>query len=175
MFTGEYRHSVDDKGRIAVPAKFRLQLDGGAYLARWIDACLAIFPKAEFEALAGKVGGLRIADAAARTFSRAALRRAPTRSSSTARAGSSSRPRCASSLGLAGDAVDRRGPRPRRDLGAGRAGTTTAGRWRHPMPSPPTSPASGSEDRIGHDRAATAPPHALPGSVRDPPTERETR
>ena len=58
MFTGEYRHSVDDKGRIAVPAKFRLQLDGGAYLARWVDACLAIFPKAEFEALAGKVGGL---------------------------------------------------------------------------------------------------------------------
>ncbi len=71
MFTGEYRHSVDDKGRIAVPAKFRLQLDGGAYVARWIDACLAIFPKAEFEALAARVGELGIADAAARTFSRA--------------------------------------------------------------------------------------------------------
>jgi MraZ protein len=71
VFTGEYRHSVDDKGRIAVPAKFRLQLDGGAYVARWIDACLAIFPKAEFEALASRVGGLGIADPGARTFSRA--------------------------------------------------------------------------------------------------------
>ncbi|MEA2536755.1 MAG: transcriptional regulator MraZ [Chloroflexota bacterium] len=71
MFTGEYRHSVDDKGRIAVPAKFRPQLDGGAYLARWVDACLAIFPKTEFEDLAAKVGGLGIADASARTFSRA--------------------------------------------------------------------------------------------------------
>ena len=29
MFTGEYRHSVDDKGRIAVPAKFRAQLAEG--------------------------------------------------------------------------------------------------------------------------------------------------
>ena len=43
----------------------------GGSLARWVDACLAIFPKAEFEALAGKVGGLGIADASARTFSRA--------------------------------------------------------------------------------------------------------
>jgi MraZ protein len=71
VFTGEYRHSVDDKGRIAVPAKFRLQLDGGAYVARWVDACLAIFPKAEFESLATRVGELGIADAGARTFSRA--------------------------------------------------------------------------------------------------------
>ena len=30
MFTGEYRHSVDDKGRLAVPAKFRSQLADGA-------------------------------------------------------------------------------------------------------------------------------------------------
>lgn len=71
MFTGEYRHSVDDKGRIAVPAKFRVQLDGGAFVARWLDACLAIFPRQEFESLAGKVGSLGIADPAARTFSRA--------------------------------------------------------------------------------------------------------
>ena len=49
MFTGEYRHSVDDKGRVAVPAKFRVQLDGGAYVARWLDACLAIFPKSAWE------------------------------------------------------------------------------------------------------------------------------
>lgn len=70
MFTGEYRHSVDEKGRIAVPAKFRLQLDDGAYVSRWIDACLAIFPRTEWEALATKVSGLPIADAGARTFQR---------------------------------------------------------------------------------------------------------
>ena len=70
MFTGEYRHSVDDKGRIAVPAKFRPQLDGGVYVARWVDTCLAIFPKLEFEALANRVGALGIADPSARNFSR---------------------------------------------------------------------------------------------------------
>ena len=88
MFTGEYRHSVDDKGRIAVPAQFRPQLEGGAFVSRWIDACLAIFPE-------GRVGGaspprsaaLAIADAAARTFSGSSSP-APSRSSSTARAGS---------------------------------------------------------------------------------------
>src|SRR5450759_2557293 len=61
VFTGEYRHSVDEKGRIAVPAKFRVQLDSGAFVARWLDACLAIFPKSEFEDLAAKVGGPGIA------------------------------------------------------------------------------------------------------------------
>ncbi len=71
MFTGEYRHSVDDKGRVAVPAKFRVQLEGGAFVARWLDACLAIFPRAAWQELADKVGGLPIGDSSARTFSRA--------------------------------------------------------------------------------------------------------
>ena len=70
MFTGEYRHSVDDKGRMAVPAKFRMQLEDGAFVSRWIDACLAIFPKSEWDVLAAKAGALPIADASARTFSR---------------------------------------------------------------------------------------------------------
>ena len=42
MFTGEYRHTVDDKGRLAVPARFRPQLAAGAVVSRWIDGCLAI-------------------------------------------------------------------------------------------------------------------------------------
>jgi MraZ protein len=70
VFTGEYRHSVDDKGRMAVPVKFRLQLEDGAFVSRWIDACLAIFPKNEWDVLAAKAGALPIADASARTFSR---------------------------------------------------------------------------------------------------------
>ena len=70
MFTGEYRHSVDEKGRMAVPSKFRAQLEGGAFVSRWIDACLAIFPRAEWDALATKTGALPITDAGARTFSR---------------------------------------------------------------------------------------------------------
>ena len=70
MFTGEYRHSVDDKGRIAVPSKFRAQLEGGAVVSRWLDACLAIHTRAGWDELAEKVATLPIADASARLFQR---------------------------------------------------------------------------------------------------------
>ena len=70
MFTGEYRHTVDDKGRLAIPARFRAQLEGGAVLSRWIDGCLAIHTRAGWEALAERVSGLPITDQAARLFQR---------------------------------------------------------------------------------------------------------
>ena len=70
MFTGEYRHSVDDKGRIAVPSKFRAQLEGGAVVSRWLDACLAIHTRAGWDELAEKVAILPIADPSARLFQR---------------------------------------------------------------------------------------------------------
>jgi MraZ protein len=70
VFTGEYRHAVDEKGRIAVPARFRAQLDGGCVVARWLDTCLAIFPMADWEQLATKVGGLPITDPNARLLQR---------------------------------------------------------------------------------------------------------
>jgi MraZ protein len=70
VFTGEYRHSVDDKGRIAVPSKFRAQLDDGAVVSRWLDTCLAIHTKGGWDALAEKVATLPIADEGARLFQR---------------------------------------------------------------------------------------------------------
>lgn len=70
MFTGEFRHSIDGKGRVAVPARFRAELARGAHVARWIDSCLAIFPNEAWELLAGRVSELRYADAGARAFSR---------------------------------------------------------------------------------------------------------
>ena len=70
MFTGEYRHTVDDKGRIAVPAKFRVQLGAGAVVSRWLDACLAIHTQAGWDDLATKVAALPITDQNARRFQR---------------------------------------------------------------------------------------------------------
>jgi MraZ protein len=70
VFTGEYRHTVDDKGRIAVPAKFRAQLGAGAVVSRWLDACLAIHTEAGWDALATKVAALPITDQNARRFQR---------------------------------------------------------------------------------------------------------
>ena len=70
MFTGEYRHTVDDKGRIAVPAKFRVQLGAGAVVSRWLDACLAIHTLQGWDELAAKVAALPITDQNARRFQR---------------------------------------------------------------------------------------------------------
>ena len=71
MFTGEYRHTVDDKGRLAIPAKFRAQLESGGVLSRWIDGCLAIHTKAGWEALSAKVASVALTDPAGRLFERA--------------------------------------------------------------------------------------------------------
>jgi MraZ protein len=70
VFTGEYRHTVDDKGRLAVPSRFRAQLDGGAVVSRWIDGCLAIHTRAGWAALSDQVASLPLTDAASRLFAR---------------------------------------------------------------------------------------------------------
>jgi MraZ protein len=70
VFTGEYRHAIDGKGRIAVPVRFRTELEAGAFVSRWVDSCLAIFPREAWDQLATRVAGLPISDAGARTFSR---------------------------------------------------------------------------------------------------------
>ncbi len=70
VFTGEYRHTLDDKGRLAVPARFRAQLDEGAVVSRWIDGCLAIHTRAGWDALSEKIAALPITDASSRLFGR---------------------------------------------------------------------------------------------------------
>jgi len=70
VFTGEYRHSVDGKGRLAVPARFRAQLQSGAVVSRWMDACLAIHTKDGWNLLADKVAALPITDTNSRLFQR---------------------------------------------------------------------------------------------------------
>jgi MraZ protein len=70
MFTGEYRHTVDAKGRVAIPAKFRLQLEEGAFVTRWFDGCAAIFTKPAFEAIASKFANQPLANENATSVSR---------------------------------------------------------------------------------------------------------
>jgi len=70
VFTGEYRHTVDDKGRIAVPVKFRAQLAPGSMISGWLDDCLAIHTKEGWDALSSKVAALPFTDFASRRFQR---------------------------------------------------------------------------------------------------------
>jgi MraZ protein len=48
MFLGQHRHSLDDKGRMIIPARFRDLLDGTIYLTQGFDQNLRILPEAAF-------------------------------------------------------------------------------------------------------------------------------
>jgi MraZ protein len=70
MFLGEYTHAIDEKGRVAIPAKFRAGLSSGAVVARGIDTCLSLYAKGEWEKLAEKIANMPVAQANARAFAR---------------------------------------------------------------------------------------------------------
>jgi len=73
MFIGEYTHSLDSKGRVALPAKFRKDLLGGAIVTRGLDRCLFVFTKNEWDVLAKKLMALPLAQANSRAFVRLML------------------------------------------------------------------------------------------------------
>ena len=73
MFIGEYNHNLDQKGRMAVPAKFRCQLSGGAIVTRGLDHCLFLFSPEEWDKLAEKLVALPMTQADSRAFIRLML------------------------------------------------------------------------------------------------------
>lgn len=73
MFIGEYQHTLDDKGRLAVPIKFRARLSKGIVVTRGLDTCLALYPKDEWAILAKKLSTLSVAQANTRAFARLLL------------------------------------------------------------------------------------------------------
>lgn len=70
MFIGEYSHTIDEKGRVAVPKKFRAQLAAGAVVTRGLDGCLFLYAKEDWEKLAERASGLPISNPRARAFQR---------------------------------------------------------------------------------------------------------
>lgn len=73
MFIGEYHHALDDKGRIAIPKKYRTDFRKGAVVTRGIDQCLFLFPQKAWEQLAAKLAALPLSQANPRAFSRLML------------------------------------------------------------------------------------------------------
>ena len=51
MFLGEYNHSIDAKGRLIVPAKFREELGTSVVVTRGLDGCLFAYSKEAWHAL----------------------------------------------------------------------------------------------------------------------------
>ncbi len=70
MFLGEFSHTIDDKGRLTLPSKFRAELAGGLVVTRGIDQCLFAFPLDEWQNLAHKVSSLPLTESQAREFRR---------------------------------------------------------------------------------------------------------
>ncbi|MFD1176047.1 division/cell wall cluster transcriptional repressor MraZ [Paenibacillus puldeungensis] len=70
MFMGEFQHSIDDKGRIIIPAKFRDLLGTSFVVTRGLDQCLFVYPMQEWEVLEQKLKALPLMKADARAFTR---------------------------------------------------------------------------------------------------------
>lgn len=70
MFLGEYQHSLDDKGRLAIPAKFRSAMAGGAVVTKGLESCLFLYPKKDWQTVAEKIASRHISQ---RAFARLML------------------------------------------------------------------------------------------------------
>lgn len=73
MFIGEYQHNIDQKGRLAIPVKFRKFLSKGAVVTKGLDDCLFLYTKDEWKKLADKLAALPISKANTRAFARLML------------------------------------------------------------------------------------------------------
>ena len=63
MYLGEYEHTIDAKGRMFLPAKFRTELGDKVVLARGIDACVCIYPVEEWEKYIAMIESLPVVKA----------------------------------------------------------------------------------------------------------------
>lgn len=70
MFMGEYSHTIDAKGRLIIPSKYREELGDQFVLTRGLDGCLSIYPMKEWHQLEEKLKALPLNDKNARTFTR---------------------------------------------------------------------------------------------------------
>jgi MraZ protein len=73
MLIGEYKHTIDTKKRMALPAKFRKELGAEVVITRGLDNCLAVYPLKEWETMSDKLGKLPEGQPEARGFARIKL------------------------------------------------------------------------------------------------------
>ncbi len=67
---GEYQYSLDDKGRVVIPAPFREFIEDGLVLTRGMEGCLYVFPLANWRKIEEQLVGLSLTDAESRAFVR---------------------------------------------------------------------------------------------------------
>lgn len=70
MFIGEYNHTLDSKGRLIMPSKFRESLGYEFVMTKGLDNCLFVYPKEEWKILEEKLKSLPLTNKDARAFIR---------------------------------------------------------------------------------------------------------
>ncbi len=70
MFIGEYNHTIDAKGRLIVPAKYRDNLGEHFFVTKGFDDCLFVYAEDDFKALQDKIRALPLSNKESRTISR---------------------------------------------------------------------------------------------------------
>ncbi|NLW40903.1 MAG: division/cell wall cluster transcriptional repressor MraZ [Tissierellia bacterium] len=70
MFIGEYQHTIDNKGRIIMPSKFREALGSTFIMTKGLDNCLFVYPQEEWQILENKLRALPLTNRDARAFVR---------------------------------------------------------------------------------------------------------
>lgn len=73
MLIGEYKHTIDAKKRLAIPAKLRKEIGRGAVLTRGLDNSLALYPAKEWQKMVEKLNQLPTGKLDARGFNRIIL------------------------------------------------------------------------------------------------------
>lgn len=70
MFMGEFNHSIDTKGRLIIPAKFREELGSSFVITRGLEQCLFVYPMVEWHQIEEKLKALPFTKKDARAFTR---------------------------------------------------------------------------------------------------------
>lgn len=73
MLIGQYKHTIDNKKRLALPAKFRGELGDKVIITRGIENCLVVYTEKEWQVMSEKLGNLPISQLEARSFARIIL------------------------------------------------------------------------------------------------------
>ena len=70
MFMGEYNHTIDTKGRLTIPSKFREVLGDDFVVTKGLDGCLFVYDNKEWNAFEEKLKSLPLTNKEARQFAR---------------------------------------------------------------------------------------------------------
>ena len=73
MFLGQFQHSLDEKGRLMIPARYRELLAAGAFITQGFDKCLMVMTEVYFKQVYDRINAMNLADPTARLLRRLIL------------------------------------------------------------------------------------------------------